>query len=190
MVAMIVFASTEWLGLTMLKASMLAAGAMLITRCCTSAEARRGVEWQILLAIAASFGLGKAIENSGLAHAFASSLIGLAGGSPFWSLVVVYGITIVLTELITNNAAAVLVFPIAMQAAHDLNVDHFPFALTVALAASLGFATPLGYQTHMMVYGPGGYRFSDFLRLGIPLDLLCWTITILILPLVFPLAPL
>jgi di/tricarboxylate transporter len=101
--------------------------------------------------------------------------------------VAIYGVALLLTELVTNNAAAVLMFPIAIQTAAQLHVSHMPYVIAITLAASLGFATPMGYQTHLMVYGPGGYRFSDFLRIGIPLDILCWIVTVLVLPLVFPL---
>jgi di/tricarboxylate transporter len=116
-------------------------------------------------------------------------LTGLAAGNAFWSLVVIYGAALLLTEMVTNNAAAVLVFPIAMQTATQLNVSYMPFVIAVTLAASLGFATPLAYQTHMMVYGPGGYRFSDFVKIGVPLDILCWIVTMLIVPLAFPFNP-
>ncbi len=182
---MVLAASLEWT--SMLQAGLLAAGLMILTRCCTASAARRSVDWQTLIAIAASFALGKALESSGLAQLFAERLIGMACASPWLSLVVVYGVTILLTEMITNNAAAVLAFPIAMRTAETLGVDYMPFVVVVAAAASLGFATPFGYQTHLMIYGPGGYRFTDFLRLGVPLDLLCWAITVLVVPLVFPL---
>lgn len=90
------------------------------------------------------------------------------------------------TELVTNNAAAALAFPIAKAAALGMGVSFMPFALAIAVAASCGFATPLGYQTHLMVYGPGGYRFSDFLKAGIPLDLLCMAVTIIVTPIFYP----
>jgi di/tricarboxylate transporter len=87
---------------------------------------------------------------------------------------------------VTNNAAAVLMFPIARAAAAALDVNLMPFAITLAVAASAGFATPIGYQTHMMVYGPGGYRFMDYVRFGVPLDLLVMTVTVGLAPLFFP----
>jgi di/tricarboxylate transporter len=110
----------------------------------------------------------------------------LVGGDPWLVLVVVYLLTMIFTELITNNAAAILVFPIAWQAASDLQVSPLPFVVAVCIAASAGFATPFGYQTNLMVYGPGGYKFSDYLRLGIPLDLIFFIVTVLLAPLVFP----
>lgn len=185
LLAMIVVASFNWL--SMLKASMLAAGAMIITRCCTSTIARRSVEWKIILTVAAAFALGTAVEKSGLARAIAETLTAMAGGSPWWSLVCIYAGTLLLTELISHSAAVSLIFPIALRTAEGLGIDYMPFVAAVTVAGSLGFATPLGYQTHMMVYGPGGYRFTDFLRIGIPMDILCGTIAIIMIPLVFPL---
>jgi di/tricarboxylate transporter len=148
--------------------------------------ARHSVDWSILIAIAASLAIGEAIHVTHLDDALAKGLTSLAAGNAFWSLVVIYGVALLLTELVTNNAAAVLMFPITMQTAAQLNVNHMPFVIAICMAASLGFATPLGYQTHMMVYGPGGYRFSDFLKIGIPLDILCWIVTVLVVPLAFP----
>jgi di/tricarboxylate transporter len=183
--AMVLLASLTSLG--MLKAAMLAAGAMLLTRCCTADEARRSVEWTIILSVAAAFALGAAVEKSGLAPAIAQSLTAAAGGDPMWSLVAIYGGTLLLTELISHSAAVSLLFPIALSTAEGLGIGYMPFVAAVTVAGSLGFATPLGYQTHMMVYGPGGYRFTDFLRIGIPMDILCWALAMVTIPLVFPL---
>jgi di/tricarboxylate transporter len=184
--AMVLLASFTDLG--MLKATMLAAGAMLLTRCCTSSVARRSVEWKIILSVAAAFALGTAVEKCGLARAIAETLTLAAGGSPMLSLIGIYGGTLLLTELISHSAAISLLFPIALNTADGLGIDYMPFVAAVTVAGSLGFATPLGYQTHMMVYGPGGYRFTDFLRIGIPMDLLCWAIAMITIPMVFPLA--
>lgn len=171
---------------SMLEAAMLAAGAMLVTRCCRAQQARRAVEWPILITIAGAFALGKALESTGVARLFAESLIDLAGGRPWLSLLVIYAVAVVLTELVSHAAAAVLVFTLALETAHELGVSIMPFAMAVTVAASLGFATPLGYQTHMMVYGPGGYRFTDFLRIGIPLDILCMIIAGALIPIAYP----
>jgi di/tricarboxylate transporter len=183
--AMIALASFTELG--MLKAAMLASGAMILTRCCTPSAARRSVEWNVILSVAAAFALGSAVEKSGLAKAISESLASAAGGSPMLSLVAIYGATLLLTELISHSAAVSLIFPIAMNTATALHVGYEPYVAAVTVAGSLGFATPLGYQTHMMVYGPGGYRFTDFLRIGIPMDLLCWAIAMVTIPMVFPL---
>lgn len=185
--AMVLMASFTELG--MLKSAMLAAGAMLVTRCCTSAQARRGVEWKIIVSVAAAFALGGAVEKSGLAASIAGSLTGMAGGDPLLALAAIYGATLLLTELISHSAAVSLMFPIAIGTAQSLGIDYMPFVAAVTTAGSLGFATPLGYQTHMMVYSPGGYRFTDFLRIGIPMDLLCWAIAMVMIPQSFPLIP-
>ena len=173
--------------LTMLEAALLAAGLMLVTRCVTGALARRSVDWQVLIVIAASFGLGRALELTGAAAAIASSLVGLAGGNPLLSLAVIYALTTLFTEVITNNGAAVLMFPIALATASSLDANFTAFAIAIMMAASASFATPIGYQTNLMVYGPGGYRFSDYLKIGVPLNLLMGVVTLLIAPLVWPL---
>ncbi len=187
LLAMIVVASFTSLG--MLKSAMLAAGAMLLTRCCTSTQARLSVEWKVILTVAAAFALGTAVEKSGLAAAISQTVTALSGGNPMISLAAIYGGTLLLTELISHSAAVSLFFPIALGTAERLGVDYMPFVAAVTVAGSLGFATPLGYQTHMMVYSPGGYRFTDFLRIGIPMDLVCWIIAMITIPMVLPFAP-
>ena len=111
------------------------------------------------------------------------------GLQPWPALVVIYGLTMVFTELLTNNAAAALMFPIAMSTAHALGVPHLPFVIAVMIAASCGFATPIGYQTNLMVYGPGGYHYRDFLRFGGGLDLVVWAVAVTVIPMVWPLSP-
>ena len=184
LVGMVVAASAGWL--SMLNAALLAAGLMVITRCCMAHVARNNIDWQLLSVIAAAFGLGRAMEVSGAAGTIAHVLIGLAGDNPISVLAVVYLITMLFSELITNNAAAVLAFPIALATADRLQVDVMPFVIAIMMAASSSFATPIGYQTNLMVYGPGGYRFSDYLRLGIPLDVLLAITTLALLPLMWP----
>ncbi|MGE0607063.1 MAG: SLC13 family permease [Pirellulales bacterium] len=170
---------------TPLKAAMLAAGMMLFTRCVSPDLARKNVDWPVLLAIAASFALGTALEKTGSAKAIAATFIGMAGGHPWLSLAVIYLITVIVTELITNNAAAALMFPMAVATASRLNVSVMPFIIVIMMAASAGFATPIGYQTSLMVYGPGGYKFSDYVKIGVPLDLLVGTVTVLVAPFVW-----
>ena len=108
------------------------------------------------------------------------------GAAPWLVLAEVYALTLVFTELVSHGAAAVLAFPIAHAAATGLGVSFLPFGLAVAMAASSGFATPIAYPTHMMVYGPGGYRFSDFTRIGLPLDVLVGAVVVGLLPVLFP----
>jgi di/tricarboxylate transporter len=178
---MILLVTTGWL--SMLKASLLAAGLMIITRCTSGREARRSVDWQVLIVIAASFGLGTALQNTGAAESIAISLIELAGGNAGISLAFMFAATALLSAVATNNAAAVIMFPIALTTANSLGVSLMPFVLTLMVAASASFATPIGYQTNLMVYGIGGYRFLDYLRIGIPLTLLVGLTTIIVVPL-------
>lgn len=178
---------SKFLGeITMLRASMLAAGLMLFTRCCSVTVARKSVDWSVLLAVAASFGVGTALEKTGAAKAIANTFIGMAGGDAWISLAVIYFITLVVTELITNNAAAALMFPLAIATASHLDANVFPFIIVVMMAASAGFATPIGYQTNLMVYGPGGYKFGDYVKIGVPLDILIGVITVALAPFVWP----
>ncbi|MFT4538030.1 MAG: di/tricarboxylate transporter [Planctomycetota bacterium] len=172
--------------LSMFKAVMLAAGLMLVTRCTTVHVARQSVDWQVLLVIAASIGLGTAVETSGAAGVIAGGLIEWIGQSPLAALVVLFTVTSAFSAVISNIAAAVLVFPIAAATSTQLGVAFEPYAITLMVAASASFATPIGYQTNLMVYGPGDYRFSDFLRMGLPLTVLIGLTTALIVPAVWP----
>ena len=172
--------------LSMLEASLLAAGLLLVSNCVTWGAARRSLDWPVLLTIAASFGLGRALEVSGAAGVVAGGLTDLGAGKPWLSLVLIYGVTTLFTEMITNNAAAVLVFPIAQATAATLDVSFLPFAVAIMMAASASFATPIGYQTNLMVLNPGGYRFSDYLRVGLPLNLLLWALSSLLIPVFYP----
>jgi di/tricarboxylate transporter len=168
--------------------ALVAAGMMGLTGCVSAGQARRSMDWATLIAIGASLGLGQAVESTGLASAIASQIIdAFMWAGPRGVLCGVYLVTLLLTELVTNNAAAALAFPIALITSNEMGVSLMPFAIVVAVAASAGFATPLGYQTHLMVYGPGGYRFADYLRIGIPLDLLVMFVTLLLTPIFFPL---
>lgn len=169
--------------------TLVVAGLMLLTKCISISAARKAVDWEVLVAIAASFALGEALERTGAAKLIANSATSIAGGSPWWTLAMLYLVTLIVTELITNNAAAALMFPFAISMAKGLGVSHMPFVITVMMAASAGFATPIGYQTNLMVYGPGGYRFSDYLRVGVPLDILIMIVTVILAPLAFPFTP-
>jgi di/tricarboxylate transporter len=173
-------------GITMLKAGMVAAALMLFTGCCRIDQARRSIEWEVLLAIAASLGIGLALTKTGAAQLVSGTLVDLVGSNPWLSLVAIYGVTVLVTEVITNNAAAAIMFPFALATAQNLQVKPMSFVIAVMMAASAGFATPIGYQTNLMVYGPGGYRFTDYLRIGIPLDLLIWGVTVTLAPFIYP----
>jgi di/tricarboxylate transporter len=159
---------------------------MLVTRCCSIEHVRQTIDWQVLIVIAATLGIGSALAGTGLAAALAQGLVALAGPEPLLQLAMIYFMTMVLTELLTNTTAVVLAYPIAIATAATLGVDHMPFVVAATIAASCGFATPIGYQTNLMVYGPGGYRFGDFLRFGAPLNVVVGVITWLVTPRVFP----
>ncbi len=182
--AMVLSVATGLLG--MLEAAMLAAGGMVLTRCTAGRVARRAPDLQVLVVIATSLGIGTALEKTGAAGMLAGSVIGLAQGQPWLSLALVFLAAAVLTALATNNVAAVLVFPIAMDAARLMDVSPMPFMVAVMVAASTAFATPIGYQTNLMVYSVGGYRFGDFLRAGVPLTLLVGVVTVALAPLIWP----
>jgi len=173
-------------GMDMLKAAIIAAIAMFVTGCASPNRALQNIEWSVLLVIASALAMSRAIEVTGTANAIASVFMNLAGDNPWLALVVVYGITTIFTEVITNNAAVALVFPIAFSVSQSLGVSFIPFAIAIMIAGSASFATPIGYQTNLMVYSAGGYKFTDFMRVGIPLNLLFWVITVTLTPFVYP----
>jgi di/tricarboxylate transporter len=166
--------------------ALAAAGLMILTRCCSAAAARRSLDWQVLLVIAASIGLGAAMQKTGADRAIAEGMVSLAGANPYVVLAVVYGVTMVFTELLSNNTAAVIMFPIALATARSLGLDPMPFVMSSTVAASCGFGTPIGYQTNLMVYGPGGYRFTDYVRFGGTLNLIVAAITVTLAPRIWP----
>jgi di/tricarboxylate transporter len=172
--------------LDILTASMVAAFAMLALRCCSIAQARRSIEWEVLIVIGAALGFGAALDQTHAAEAIAGGLLSLVNDNPWPALAMVYLVTTFFTEIITNNAAAALVFPIAMSTADRLHVNPMPFIICIMIGASASFATPIGYQTNMMVYGPGGYRFGDFFRFGIPLNIALGIVTVGLAPLIWP----
>ncbi|TWU27493.1 SLC13 family permease [Bythopirellula polymerisocia] len=168
-------------------ASALIAGTMIFTGCISAGEARRSIEWQVLVTIAASFGVGLALEKSGVAATLAGVLVDSTKVmGPLAALACIYVLASILTEMVTNNAIAVLLFPICLETAKLLEVDSRPFLMALALAASASFMTPIGYQTNMMVYGPGGYKFGDYMRVGAPLNLLLGIVAIILVPWVWP----
>jgi len=168
-------------------AAFLAAGAMLLTRSCTVDEARRSLDLTVLVAIAAAFGLGAAMQATGLDRALAELIISAGAGSAFAALVALYLGTTLLTELVTNNAAAVLAVPIALSLAERLDAQPMGFVIAVMMAASASFLSPIGYQTNLMVYNAGGYKPLDYPRLGLPLSLVTGAVTLTVIPWLWPL---
>jgi len=167
-------------------ASMLAAGLMVATRCCTGPQARRGVNFQILVVIGASFGIGAAMKKTGLAGDIAHTIVELVDALGPWGLLAaVYALTSVFTATMTNNAAAVLMFPIAIAVAAEQNLNPMPFVIAITVAASCEFSTPIGYQTNLMVMGPGGYKWLDYTRFGGPLTIIAGVMCVLLAPLLY-----
>jgi di/tricarboxylate transporter len=171
---------------SMLEASMAGALLMIATGCTRMESARASIDWNVLVVIGVALGIGSAMSSTGAAEAVAHSWLALAGNNPWLALAAVYAITSLMTEVITNNAAAVLIFPIAQAAAESMGVSLWPFVACIMMAASASFATPIGYQTNLMVYGPGGYRFSDFARIGIVLNVALGILAVLLAPLIWP----
>lgn len=168
-------------------AAGLAAMLMVAMGCVSAGDARKSVEWSTLVTIASAFGLGEALRASGAAEGLVEFIFSLVQHSGPWvTMAIIYLAVSVLTEVITNNAAAILMFPFCTQLAERFDVSPLPFLIALMLAASASFMTPIGYQTNMMVYGPGGYRFSDFTRIGLPLNLLLWLVAITLVPIFWP----
>jgi di/tricarboxylate transporter len=180
--------ATASLGLlSMFEAAVVATCALIITGCISVQAARKNISWHIIVIIAASLALGKAMTNSGLAYEIANILIGTVSSSPELTLLAMFVLTAVFSALISNVAAAVILFPIAVSAAESMGLNVLPFAVMIMVAASASFATPIGYQTNLMVYGPGDYQFSDFLRLGVPLTVIVGVVSYLVIPTIWPL---
>lgn len=172
---------------SMLDAALIAVGVMMATGCLTISQAEKSLELPVLITIAASFALGAALQKTGVAAALALAIVELSGGRPWLLLVLIYAAVSLLTEVITNNAAAVIMVPLALAITQQAGLDPEPFMFAIMVAASASFATPLGYQTNLMVYGPGSYRFSDFLRAGIPMNIIVGVTTLTVLLLFYPL---
>ena len=195
MLAMVVVVAFEWTG--MLEAALVASFVMLVTGCLRGSEARGAIDGSVVLAIGAGLGIGEAMRVSHAAQRVATvlfemgdTLFSVAGETivahPQAMLAVVAGLTMVLTNVITAKAAAVLMFPIATATADVVQVSGLPFVLAVALAAASSLASPIGYQTNLMVYGPGGYRFLDYLRFGGLLSLVVWIVIVMLVPWAWP----
>ena len=177
--------SATFFGIGMFKASALAAAVLLATRCISFSQAYKSVDMQVLLVIIAAFGIGRAMEKTGAAAFIAHQMVSLGGGSPWMVLSMLYITTSILTEMVTNNAAALILWPIALAMASQMGVSWTPYSFAIMMGASASFATPIGYQCNMMVYGPGGYKFADFLRIGIPMNLIAWGVNSFLIPLIW-----
>jgi di/tricarboxylate transporter len=179
---------TAGVGLLPIVASaLLGCVALVVFRCLDTDEAYAAIDWRVIVLLAGVLPLGIALQNSGGAEWMAQQAIKVIGPfGPVATLAAIYLLTAVMTEVMSNNAAGVLVVPIAIAAADSLGVDAKPMLVAVAFAASTSFATPVGYQTNTMVYTAGGYRFVDFIKIGLPLNLIFWIMAIMLIPLYFP----
>jgi len=172
---------------SILKAAILGAVALLLGRALTIQQAYKSINWTVIFLLAAVLPLGVAMTKTGLAAAVGGAIASLGvHGGPLLVLAVLVVVTALMTEMVSNNSAAVLMVPIALSAAATLGVDPKPLVMAVAFAASMSFMTPVGYQTNTMVYGPGAYRFTDYLRAGAPLALAGWLLAVLLIPRIWP----
>ena len=176
--------------LPLLQCAFLAAAAMLIFRCCNMDQAMRAVNWEILMVFAGSAVLGLAIQKTGIAEWLANGILDVCGTNPIVVMTAVCLVGTFITEFISNTAAGAMFFPIMYEAAEKLGYEPFPFLVALMVSVSSSFATPIGSPTHMLVYGPGGYRFSDFMRIGLLMNFIILAANILIVNIVYPLTPL
>ena len=174
----------------LLQCAFLAAAAMLICRCCNMDQAMKAINWEILMVFAGSAVLGLAIQKTGLAEQLANGILDVCGTNPLVVMTAVCFVGTFITEFISNTAAGAMFFPIMYEAAEKLGYDPFPFLVALMVSVSSSFATPIGSPTHMLVYGPGGYRFSDFMRIGLLMNIIILVANILIVNIVYPLTPL
>ncbi len=163
-------------------AALTVAGLMILTQCLSASEARSALDIQVVVTIAAALGLGNALWESGAAQMIAEGLVSAVGVNPFVLLIVIYLMTVVFTEMITNTAVAALLLPIAVAIGQEGDVSPRPFIMVIAIGASMAFLTPIGYQTNLMVMGPGGYTPRDYLKSGIPLAILIAITAIVLIP--------
>ena len=177
--------------LPILKGALISAVLLMIFRIISPNEAYQSVHWQVIVLIAALIPLGIVIESTGTAAFIGTSISNLVNGfipsqQPYILLALVYLITMLLTEISSNTATAIIMTPIVMAVTSQMGIDSRPFIFAVCFAASASFSTPVGYQTNLMVYGPGGYKFSDFLKVGLPLSVTFWILAIGLIPIFWP----
>ena len=185
MIAMVAVSSLGYL--TLLQAAFIAAFAMIICRFCTIDQARESIDWRLLMIFAGSISLGTAIQDTGIAEWISQGILVLCDGSPMVALAGICLVGTFITEFTSNTATAAIFFPIAYQTALNMDVNPLTFCVALMVSVSSSFATPIGSPTHMIVYGPGGYRFADFARIGIPMNFIIWIANLFITLLLFPL---
>lgn len=188
MIAMVVLSALNVIPL--LQCAFLAAMAMLLCRCCNVDQAMKAINWEILMVFAGSVVLGVAIQKTGIAERLAFGILDVCGTNPIVVMTAICLVGTFITEFISNTAAGAMFFPIMYQAAEKLGYEPYPFLIALMVSVSSSFATPIGSPTHMLVYGPGGYRFSDFMRIGLLMNFIILAANILIVNIIYPLTPL
>jgi di/tricarboxylate transporter len=188
MIAMVVLSALGILPL--LQCAFIAAAAMLALRCCNIDQAMRAINWDILMVFAGSVVLGLAIQKTGIAERLALGILDVCGTNPFVVMTAICLVGTFITEFISNTAAGAMFFPIMYEAAEKLGYEPYPFLIALMVSVSSSFATPIGSPTHMLVYGPGGYRFSDFMRIGLLMNFIILAANIFIVNIIYPLTPL
>ena len=189
-IIMIVMVVLSALGvMPLLECAFIAAAAMLLFRCCSPNQAMKAINWDILMVFAASVVLGLAIQKTGIAERLAFGILDVCGTNPIIVMTAICFVATFITEFISNTAAGAMFFPIMYEAAEKLGYEPYPFLIALMISVSSSFATPIGSPTHMLVYGPGGYRFSDFMRIGLVMNLIILTANIFIVNIIYPLTP-
>lgn len=188
MLAMVVVSALGILPL--LQCAFIAAAAMLLLRCCSTDQAMKSINWDILMVFAGSVVLGLAIQKTGIAERLAFGILDVCGTNPIVVMAAICLVGTFITEFISNTAAGAMFFPIMYEAAEKLGYEPYPFLIALMISVSSSFATPIGSPTHMLVYGPGGYRFSDFMRIGLLMNIIILVANIFIVNLIYPLTPL
>ena len=188
MIAMVVLSALGVMPL--LQCAFIAAAAMLIFRCCTPNQAMKAINWDILMVFAGSVVLGLAIQKTGIAERLAFGILEVCGTNPIVVMTAICFVATFITEFISNTAAGAMFFPIMYEAAVKLGYEPYPFLIALMISVSSSFATPIGSPTHMLVYAPGGYRFSDFMRIGLLMNIIILAANIFIVNIVYPLTPL
>ena len=188
MIAMVVLSALDVIPL--LQCAFLAAMAMLLFRCCNVDQAMKAINWEILMVFAGSVVLGVAIQKTGIAERLAFGILDVCGTNPIVVMTAICFVGTFITEFISNTAAGAMFFPIMYQAAEKLGYEPYPFLIALMVSVSSSFATPIGSPTHMLVYGPGGYRFSDLMRIGLLMNLIILAANVFIVNIIYPLTPL
>jgi di/tricarboxylate transporter len=188
MIAMVTLSALNIIPL--LQCAFLAAIAMLIFKCCNVDQAMKSINWEILMVFAGSVVLGVAIQKTGIAERLAFGILDVCGTNPIVVMTAICLVGTFITEFISNTAAGAMFFPIMYEAAEKLGYEPYPFLIALMVSVSSSFATPIGSPTHMLVYGPGGYRFSDFMRIGLLMNFIILAANIFIVNIIYPLTPL